>query len=145
MKEMSFDHVWTVQELFYQDRQLMWHHNQDVRTLLKRLEEESAECYEEVEKCMALAGPEGTIDLCAQEIRQEISDLFLFVLAIARCCGLTSQDILVDAVEKVARNSARYLSKDYTDVTADFKDQQSKSRAEDKARGFTQSFYQIAA
>ncbi len=145
MKEFTFDHVWTVQELFYQDRDLMYKSNQDVRTLLKRLEEECVECGEEIQKCMVLAGVGGVVNLCAQEVRQEISDLFLFVIAIARCCGLTAQDILVDAVDKVARNTGRYQAKDYQDTTADFKDQQNKSRSEDKSRGFTTSFYQIAA
>jgi NTP pyrophosphatase (non-canonical NTP hydrolase) len=145
MSAPTFERVWETQENFYKDRPLMWSANQDVVTLLNRLRMETTECEEEITKCMAAAGTEGVVDLCAQQIRQEISDLFLFVTAIARCCGLSGTDLLADAMEKIARNMGRYNAQDFQDTTVNYDDQAEKSRSFDKRRGFTKDFYAIAA
>jgi len=142
-KNFSFDHLWNLQELFYKDRPLMWLSNQNVFQLLEKLEDEAKECREEIAKCTEKAGLEGCLDLLNQDIRQEVSDLFLFVLAIAKCIGLESHDVINDAVDKTARNMSRYAASDWSDTTKSYGDMSDKSRSWDKHRGFTATYYQI--
>lgn len=144
MQEFDFNHVWNLQETFYKDRPLMWKDNQNVINLLKRIEDEAQECKEEIEHCMKFLGPDQCVDLMDQQIRQEVSDLFLFVLALARCIGLQAPQVLSDAVDKIARNIGRYAAVDYQDSELMHTDQVEKSRGWDKRRGYTTQYYQIA-
>ena len=123
----------------------MYANNQNVMSVLSRIEEESQECREAIQNCMKYAGAETCVDLLTQDIRQEVVDLLHFTMAIARLIGMDSQMLMSDAVEKFARNMARYPSSDFQDLSSDFGDQQEKSRSWDKRRGFTKDFYQIAA
>jgi NTP pyrophosphatase (non-canonical NTP hydrolase) len=141
----TFETLSEVQDRFYADRPLMWAANQNVLSLLERVEGEAQECREAIVGCMTLAGAGKSVDLCAQEIRDEISDLLLFVMALAKCCGLTSFELVADGMEKMAKSQCRYQAHDYQDMSANFQDAQEKSRGEDKRRGFTTQFYQIAA
>jgi NTP pyrophosphatase (non-canonical NTP hydrolase) len=145
LRKPSFEKLWFLQENFYLDRGLMWLSNQNVLHLLARIEEEAHECREEIIKCMDSASLDTCINLMSQEIRQEVSDILLFTLALARCIGLTETEVMEDAIYKIARNTGRYLAKDFSDTTLNYDDQIEKSRSEDKRRGYTNSFYQIAA
>lgn len=143
--DKTFDHLWNLQELFYEDRPLTFLSNQDILTLLKRLEDETHECRQEIIDCMKTSGMGECVNFLTDSIRQEVSDLFLFVLAIARCIGLTSPQVIADATEKVARNICRYPASNFQDVTDIYSDKTEASRTWDKKRRFTQSFYQIPA
>lgn len=143
MSEFSFDHLWNLQEVFYLDRPLMKLANQDVLTLLSRLEEEAKECREAICACVAKTSVEDCVDLLNDDIRQEVSDLFLFVMGIARTIGLTNAEFITDAVDKIARNMCRYNASDFKDSSLGFSDQIDKSRSWDKRRGFTTSYYQF--
>ena len=142
-RHTSFDQLWGMQADFYADRPLMDLRNKDPLFLLSRIEEEAKECREAIEKCMCYSSLNECLDLLTDDIRQEVSDLFMFVLALARNIGSSPMLLINDAKEKIARNMGRYKSIDFRDTSDDFQDKVEKSRGEDKRRGFTKSFYSI--
>ncbi len=141
----TFEKLWDVQGQFYADRPLMFASNGNVLSILDRLREEADECADAIRDCMATAGIDQCVDLLTQDVRQEVVDLMHFTIAIARIVGMDSQMLLTDSIDKFARNMGRYNAVDYQDLSVNFDDQQEKSRSDDKRRGFTKSFYDIAA
>lgn len=141
MIEHDFNHLWNLQETFYKDRPLMWAQNQNVLSLLDRIKDEAEECKEAIVECMANASFDDCVDLMTENIRQEIADLLLFVMGLARCVGLQAPQLILDGITKIARNEGRYAAADFQDLSLNYDDQADKSRSWDKRRGFSKQFY----
>lgn len=142
MIERDFNHLWNLQEDFYVDRPLMWMQNQNVLSLLGRIRDEASECEEAITRCAQLNSVEHCIDLLNEDIRQEVADLLLFVMALAKCLGITGVEMVEDAITKIARNVSRYPAKDFKDLTTNYDDSAANSRSWDKRRKFSEQFYE---
>lgn len=144
MVEHDFNHLWNLQETFYQERPLMWVQNQNVLGLLERIKGEADECHEAITKCMVSSGYDNCVNLMTEDIRQEIADLLTFVMALGRCIGLTAPQLILDSIEKIGRNTARYAAIDWQDTTVNYDDQAEKSRGWDKRRKFSEQVYSMS-
>ena len=141
MIERDFDHLWNLQEIFYEDRPLMWAQNQNVLSLLDRIRDEATECQEAILKCAQSMDVSDCVDLLNEDIRQEVADSLLFVMGLAKCLGITGPEMVADAITKIARNMGRYPASEFKDLATNYDDIAANARSWDKRRRYSEQFY----